>query len=98
MKTYNVDTYSSKFLDIYLNIHIPIKKIVRDYTKHPLSNFVPYHRLNHSFKAFPTKLSSESIFINVQDALKDSKWNEAIFKEMRALHKNEAWEVIELPR
>ena len=40
---------------------------------------------------------SESVPNNIQEALKDPKWREAIFEEMRTLHKNGTWEVIELP-
>ncbi|RVW15685.1 hypothetical protein CK203_075373 [Vitis vinifera] len=33
-----------------------------------------------------------------QDALNDPKWKEAILKKMRALKKNQTWEVVNLPK
>ena len=34
---------------------------------------------------------------NVQEALKDPKWREAMNEKMKALQKNSMWEVVDLP-
>lgn len=33
----------------------------------------------------------------LQEALSDLKWRDAMHEQMRALHKNNIWEFIELP-
>jgi len=43
------------------------------------------------------RLSAIYIPSNVQEALKDPKWKEAMNEEMRSLQKNSTWEVVELP-
>ena len=79
-----------------LDIPIVIRKGVRTCTKHPLSNFVSYHRLSPSYKAFITNLILESIPYNIQEALRDPQWRKAIFMKMRSLYKTKTWEVVEL--
>ena len=51
-----------------------------------------------SFYAFTTQLSCVEISKNVQDALRVPEWKEAILEEMRALERNETWEVVDLPK
>lgn len=36
--------------------------------------------------------------ITVQDALKVSKWKEAVFEKMKTLEKNGTWEFVDLPK
>ena len=43
-------------------------------------------------------LSCVPIHHNVQDALTDPKWKDDVFEEMTALHKNNTWELVELPK
>lgn len=33
----------------------------------------------------------------IHDALENPKWKEAEIEEMRALHKNQMWDLVELP-
>ena len=47
--------------------------------------------------AFVNQLSVVSIPNNVQEALKDPRWREAMNEEMKALQKNSMWEVVDLP-
>lgn len=77
-----------------LNIPIAIRKGVRTYAKYSLSNFLSFLRLNSNYKAFTTNFIKQ----NVSNALKDFRRKEAIFEEMRALHKNDTWEIVDLPK
>ena len=55
------------------------------------------HRLLKESMAFVNQLSVVSIPNNVQEALKDPRWREAMNEEMKALQKNSMWEVVDLP-
>jgi hypothetical protein len=50
-----------------------------------MNNYVSYHRLSQEKMAFVHQLSVVSIPNNVQEALDDSRWREAMNEEMRAL-------------
>ncbi|KAJ4723440.1 Retrovirus-related Pol polyprotein from transposon TNT 1-94 [Melia azedarach] len=80
-----------------LDIPIAIRKGVRTSTRYPLAHFISYHRLGHTFQAFTTSLSSEIIPNKIQTALTDPKWSEAVFEVLRALDRNDTWEVVNLP-
>ena len=84
--------------DTVLNIPVAIHMGVRSCTKHPLSNFLSYHRLCHQYKAFTIHLSSNSVPKNVQEGLCDSQWKKAINEEMKALYKNETWDIVIFPK
>jgi hypothetical protein len=66
--------------------------------KYPMNNYVSYHRLSKEKMAFVHQLSVVSIPNNVQEALDDSRWKEAMNEEMKALQKNSTWEVVDLPK
>lgn len=67
-------------------------------TLHPISNFVSCHMLSSSFKAFVTgMLSSYSVPRNIQEDLMIPKWREAVYEEMRALQKNDTWQLVNHP-
>ena len=80
-----------------LDIPIATRKGVRSCTQHSISKFVSYGRLSPSHKAFVSNLASVSILNHVQDALTDPKWKHAMIEEMKALHKNSTWELVDLP-
>ena len=56
--------------------------------KYPIANHVSLHRLSPSCASFVCQLSTISIPSNVQEALKDSKWTQAMNDEMESLLKN----------
>ncbi|RVW70011.1 Retrovirus-related Pol polyprotein from transposon RE2 [Vitis vinifera] len=85
-------------VDTNLDIPIAIKKGVRNCTEHPLSNFLSYHKMNNNHKTFATNLSSNLVPKNIQEALVDRKWKEAIDEEMKALYKNDTWDIVDLPK
>ena len=84
--------------EIDLDKPIAVQKGVRSCTNHPISNFVSYHRLSTSLKAFVTHLDSKKAMPkNVYEALKIPEWREAVMEEMRALEKNGTWKITDLP-
>ena len=91
------DKISPDFHDPILDIPIAHRKPVRACTKHPMSRFVSYSNLSSSFSTFTSHLSCIEIPKNVQEALNVPKWKEAVFEEMRALEKNNTWNVTTLP-
>ncbi|GLR00174.1 hypothetical protein GCM10007863_45950 [Dyella mobilis] len=66
--------------------------------KYPIANYVSNHRLSPSCASFISQLSTVSIPSNVQEALKDPKWAQAMNDEMEALQKNSTWEMTSLPK
>lgn len=66
-------------------------------SKYPIANYVSTHRLSEPLKAFAHKLSSDYIHRNVEEALLDPQWSQAIKEELKALQKNETWRLVSLP-
>ena len=54
--------------DMDLDIPISFRKGVRTCSRHPLSNFLPFHRLNPKYEAFTTHRPSNYVPKNVQEA------------------------------
>lgn len=88
---------SSLIFNTDLDILIAIQNGVRGCTKHPLSNFMSYDRINNKYKAFATQLAMDSIPKYLGEAIVDPRWKEAINEEMKALNKNQTWEISNLP-
>ena len=63
-----------------------------------MSNYVSYHRLSKESGSFANQLSTVSIPTNMQEALGDPRWKEAMNEEMKSLQKNSTWKVVELPK
>ena len=63
-----------------------------------MSNFMSYEQLSPSYRAFLSQLSHVEIPKSVQDALNNPKWKEVILEKIRALEKNQTWEVLNLPK
>ncbi|KAJ7954402.1 Retrovirus-related Pol polyprotein from transposon TNT 1-94 [Quillaja saponaria] len=79
------------------NLPIAIRKAVRTCTHHPISNHVSYKSLSPLYRAFVSTLSSVSIPQDWKEALADPKWEDAMVEEMKALSKNDIWELASLP-
>lgn len=73
------------------------RKGVRSCTLHPIDRFVSYHALSQPYKVFLSNLSSVTAPKNINEAMKDPAWRDAILEEMKALEKNKTWEVTSLP-
>ncbi|RVW55529.1 Mediator of RNA polymerase II transcription subunit 33A [Vitis vinifera] len=80
------------------DLPIAVRKQPRPCTLHPISKFVSYNALSAKCRAFTTNLDRIQIPKNIQEALEISKWKEAVMEEIRALEKNETWEVMTLQR
>jgi hypothetical protein len=62
----------------------------------PIPNFIFYKHLSPSYHSFVSKLSVMSIPKNLQEVLSDLKWKEVIQEAMKALLKNNTWDLFEL--
>lgn len=82
-------------LDKTSEMLIALRKDTRTSTKYPMYNFLSYQSLFPSFQAFTLKLSCVVIPKNIQEALEVPKWREIVLEEMRALEKNETWEMVD---
>ncbi|KAL6317167.1 hypothetical protein AAG906_029919 [Vitis piasezkii] len=80
------------------DLPIAIRKQPRSCTLHPISNFVSYNSLSAKCRAFTTNLDRIQLPKNIQEAFEIPEWKEAVMEEIRALEKNETWEVMNLPR
>jgi hypothetical protein len=66
--------------------------------RHNIANFISYKHCSSTFQSFIASLDSVSIPSHWRIALEDPKWREAMLDEMRALEKNETWELVNLPQ
>ena len=57
--------------------------VINSKYKYPINNYVSYHRLSKESMAFLNQLFIVSIPNNVQEALKDPRWREAMNEERR---------------
>ncbi|KAJ7954112.1 Retrovirus-related Pol polyprotein from transposon TNT 1-94 [Quillaja saponaria] len=80
-----------------INLPIATRKRVRACTQHPISNYISYDSLSPSYRAFVSSLLSVSIPKDWKEALADPKWEDAMVEEMKALSKNDTWELASLP-
>lgn len=62
-----------------------------------MSNHAPTQRVSKSYKLFLCQISVVFIPRQLQDALVDTKWTKAMAEEMKALKKNDIWDVVPLP-
>jgi Reverse transcriptase (RNA-dependent DNA polymerase) len=63
-------------------------------TSHPISYYVSFEALPPIYKVFVTSLHSNSTPCEWRKAMQDSKWKMAMFEEMRALVKNDTWDIV----
>ena len=80
-----------------LGVPIALRKRIRSCAQYPISNYVTYDRLSPSLRAFVTNLSGVQIPKNIQEALEDSKWRQAVIEEMSALEQMGTWELVQKP-
>ncbi|XP_074347580.1 putative mitochondrial protein AtMg00820 [Apium graveolens] len=62
-----------------------------------MSHYVSNHHLSKSNKSFVNQLSTVSIPNSVQEALVDPRWKATMNEELKALQKNETWELVDRP-
>jgi Reverse transcriptase (RNA-dependent DNA polymerase) len=89
-----------------LDLPIAIRKGVRSTvlkqeddtsTSHPISHHVSFETLPPTYKAFMTSLNSNPVSFNWKEAMQDLKWRKTMFEEIRALVKNDTWDMVPKP-
>ncbi|RVW36388.1 putative mitochondrial protein [Vitis vinifera] len=90
--------YSSNSNQVTNDLPIALRKQPRSCTLHPISKSMSYNALSTKCRAFTTNLDRIQIPKNIQEALEIPEWKEAVMEKIRALEKNETWEVMNLPR
>lgn len=65
--------------------------------RYSISNYVSPHRLARSHALIVEELTTTTIPSDVQEALNDERWKNAMNEEMEALQKNQTWELVKLP-
>ena len=86
---------SFKLSDLYLSL--AIKRGVRSCTQYYISKTTTYDSLSTTYKNFLSSLESVTVTIDWKHSIKKPCWKHAIEEEMRALMKNNKWEITELP-
>ena len=76
---------------------VSYEPILNSTPKYPINNYVSYHRLSKTYESFANQLSIVHILNSVQEAIKNSKWKDAMNQEMKSLQTNGTWEVVDLP-
>jgi Reverse transcriptase (RNA-dependent DNA polymerase) len=66
-------------------------------TSHPISHYMSFETLPHACKAFMTSLHSNYTPREWREAMQDPRWKNTMFEEMRALVKNDTWDMILRP-
>ncbi|XP_057749111.1 retrovirus-related Pol polyprotein from transposon RE1 isoform X1 [Arachis stenosperma] len=74
------------------------KKVLKNSTNHPISNYVSYQNLSQKHRAFTSKITNLFEPRNIEEALDDPNWKLAVMEEWHALKKNETWEIVDLPQ
>jgi hypothetical protein len=65
--------------------------------RYPIANYVSIKKLSEPLKNFVNELSSHHMPTNVDEALDDSRWIQAMKEEIEALVKNKTWTLVSLP-
>ncbi|KAL0297619.1 UNVERIFIED_CONTAM: Retrovirus-related Pol polyprotein from transposon RE2 [Sesamum radiatum] len=74
--------------------NVPLNQLVsQDVLSLSFSNHVAYEQLSKDNISFVNQLSITSISSNLQKALKDPRWREAMNEEMTSVEKNSTWEI-----
>ena len=80
-----------------LNVPIALQKGTRTCTKHPIANFLSYHKLSENHRAFTSKITNLFVPRNIQETRSHSNWRTTVLEEMNALKRNRTWEIVKLP-
>ena len=81
-----------------LGAPIALRKGIRNCTQHPISHFVSLDKLSPQYKSFFTQVDPIQIPQTYHEALRDKNWKNAMNEEIKALNKNQTWEIVDLPK
>ena len=70
--------------------------IIPSHYRHDIADFIFYESLSPAYRSFIASSDSTVIPSNWKEDIRDPKWKEAMLEEMRALAKNQMWELIPL--
>ncbi|KAK9093997.1 hypothetical protein Scep_025466 [Stephania cephalantha] len=62
-----------------------------------MKDFIYYGKLSSEYRAYVSNIDQVSIPITVQEALATPEWKKTTYEEIRALEKNNTWEITTLP-
>ena len=82
-------------------LSIALRKGIRTCTNsvpYAMVNYLNYNKVSPDYHAFLSAIQEIPIPRNAQEALKNQKWKEAMYEEMRALLKNHTWDIVLLPK
>ena len=65
--------------------------------KYPLTHYIFYNKLGAQYKFFVTSLSQIHIPTTMDEAIRTQEWQWAMDDEMKALVRNQTWELVKLP-
>lgn len=83
------------------DLPIALRKPVRECRSrplYPLSKYVSYSSLSQNFRNFALNITATTTPRDIHEALRSVEWKKAVLEELRALQKNNTWEVTELPK
>ncbi|KAM0058456.1 putative RNA-directed DNA polymerase [Helianthus debilis subsp. tardiflorus] len=66
-------------------------------TVHPSTHYISYKNFTHAHKLFLAAITTNVEPKNFKQAMQDSKWVEAMQREIQALEKNNTWTIESLP-
>ena len=64
---------------------VSYEPVLNSTPKYPINNYVSYYRLSKTYESFANQLSIVHIPNSVQEAIKNSKWKDAMNQEMKSL-------------
>lgn len=72
---------------------IALRKGKKTCTQHPIKRFVSYKKLSQKYKTFVATLDKINIPKNIQEALQQTKSTATVTEEIKALIKNNTWQI-----
>ncbi|CAL2246130.1 unnamed protein product [Prunus armeniaca] len=67
-------------------------------TRHPITNFIAYHKVSPSHVTFLSAISSNHEPQSFQEANLQEVWRTAMKEELQALDDNHTWSIVKLPK
>ena len=77
-----------------LDVPIALRKGVRTCTQHPIANYVTYERLSDQYKESTINIDKVDIPRDIKSALRVPEWKVAVLEEMKALTRNNTWDIV----